>query len=84
MFSSGIFILQSAATVQTGRLAEKARSSATGLYVTFYYIGGSCGAALLAWMYSISGWPSCVAVLTASLIATLLLARASSRETQAA
>ena len=84
VFSSGIFILQSAATVQTGRLAEKARSSATGLYVTFYYVGGSCGAALLAWMYSISGWPSCVAVLTTSLIATLLLARASSRETQAA
>jgi YNFM family putative membrane transporter len=82
VFSSGIFVLQSAATVQTGRLAEKARSSATGLYVTFYYVGGSCGAALLAWMYSISGWPSCVAVLITSLIATLLLARSSSRETE--
>ena len=82
VFSSGIFILQSAATVQTGRLAEKARSSATGLYVTFYYIGGSCGAALLAWMYSIAGWPSCVAILVFAMIGTLVFARASNRNTQ--
>lgn len=80
VFSSGIFILQSAATVQTGRLAAKARSSATGLYVTFYYVGGSCGAALLAWMYSVSGWPACVATLVSAMIGTLVFARASSRE----
>ena len=42
--SSGVFIYQAVGTVQTGVVAGKARSSAAGLYVTFYYIGGSLGA----------------------------------------
>jgi predicted MFS family arabinose efflux permease len=41
LFSSGIFVFQAVGTVQTGIVAQRALSSAAGLYVTFYYIGGS-------------------------------------------
>ena len=43
LFSTGIFISQSFATVLTGRVTDHARSAAAGLYVTFYYAGGSVG-----------------------------------------
>jgi len=36
---SGVFVAQAAATVQDGRNRRRARSSAAGLYVTFYYLG---------------------------------------------
>ncbi|HXO36776.1 MAG TPA: hypothetical protein VN901_30920 [Candidatus Acidoferrales bacterium] len=49
IFSSGVFVAQAAATVQTGAIAGRARSSAAGLYVTFYYLGGSVGATLMDW-----------------------------------
>jgi MFS family permease len=72
-FSSGVFVSQSAATVQTGRVAGRSRSSAAGLYVTFYYIGGSIGATVPAWFWAKGGWPACVALLTAVSLITLVL-----------
>ncbi len=72
LFSSGIFIAQAAATVQTGVIAGRARSSAAGLYVTVYYIGGSVGATALGWMWLWKRWPACVAaLLTASLVTVI-------------
>ena len=73
IFSSGVFVSQSAATVQTGRVAGQARSSAAGLYVTFYYIGGSLGAITPAWFWVHGGWPSCVGLLGAVSLLTLAL-----------
>ena len=52
LFSSGIFIFQAVGTVQTGIVAQRARSSAAGLYVTFYYIGGSLGAIVTGWTWA--------------------------------
>jgi MFS transporter, YNFM family, putative membrane transport protein len=57
-------------TVSTGyvtSIATEGRSSAVGLYVTFFYVGGSVGAVLpgLAWEHA--GWPATVAMLVASL-----------------
>lgn len=72
-FSSGVFVSQSAATVQTGRVAGRARSSAAGLYVTFYYIGGSIGATVPAWFWDKGGWPACVGLLAAVSLVTLVL-----------
>ena len=51
IFSSGIFVSQSAATVLMGQVAGRARSAAAGLYVTFYYAGGSAGSALTSWFW---------------------------------
>ncbi len=73
LFSSGVFISQSAATVQTGRVAGQARSSAAGLYVTFYYIGGSLGATVPALFWVKGGWPACVGLLSFISLLTLIL-----------
>ncbi len=79
IFSSGVFVAQAAATVQTGAIAGRARSSAAGLYVTFYYLGGSVGATLTDWFWRWKGWPGCVALLGGVSLASLWLARLSSR-----
>jgi sugar phosphate permease len=39
---------------------ERARSTAVGLYVTSYYVGGSLGGIAPAWIWSHLGWPGCV------------------------
>jgi predicted MFS family arabinose efflux permease len=79
IFSSGVFVAQAAATVQTGAIAGRARSSAAGLYVTFYYLGGSLGATLTAWFWHWKAWPGCVALLAGVSLLSLWLARVSSR-----
>lgn len=78
LFSSGSFIYQAAGTVQTGINAGRARSSAAGLYVTLYYIGGSVGATVLGWIWLWRGWPACVVALALASIATLGFAYLSS------
>ncbi len=55
-------------TISTGYVtitAKAGRSSAVGLYVTSFYIGGSFGAALggIAWIFG--GWPACAAMIVA-------------------
>jgi len=70
IFSSGMFIAQSAATVLTGRVAKHARSAAAGLYVTFYYIGGSAGTMVTSWFWLRAGWPGCIGLFASvSLVA---------------
>ena len=73
IFSSGIFVSQSAATVLMGQVAGRARSAAAGLYVTFYYVGGSAGTALTAWFWLQGGWPACVGLFAATSLITLVL-----------
>jgi MFS transporter, YNFM family, putative membrane transport protein len=79
--SSGVFIYQAVGTVQTGVVAGKARSSAAGLYVTFYYIGGSLGATITGWTWVAGGWPPCVFLMTGVAGMALAMAFASSRKT---
>ncbi|MDE2228887.1 MAG: MFS transporter [Alphaproteobacteria bacterium] len=59
------FIVQTASTSYVAVSAQRARSSAVGLYVTCYYIGGSAGAVLPGYAWSRAGWPGCVAVVVA-------------------
>ena len=73
VFSSGIFVSQASATVLTGQVAGRARSSAAGLYVTFYYIGGSVGTTLPAWFWLHGGWPGCVGLFAVMSLVTLTL-----------
>jgi MFS family permease len=74
LFSSGIFISQSVATVLTGRVAGHARSAAAGLYVTFYYAGGSLGTLVAAAFWVQGGWPACVGLFAVISLGTLLFA----------
>jgi YNFM family putative membrane transporter len=73
IFSSGIFVSQSAATVLMGQVSGRARSAAAGLYVTFYYAGGSVGALLTAWFWLMNGWPACVGLFATASVITLIL-----------
>ncbi|MGA9643930.1 MAG: MFS transporter [Terriglobales bacterium] len=81
IFSSGMFVAQAAASVQTGAIAGRARSSAAGLYVTFYYLGGSLGATLTDWFWNWKKWPGCVTLFAGVSLVSLWLARQSSRPT---
>ena len=56
-----------------------ARSSAAGLYVTFYYLGGSLGATVTDWFWQRWLWPGCVALLGSVAALSLVLAWLSSR-----
>jgi MFS transporter, YNFM family, putative membrane transport protein len=80
IFCGGIFIAQSSATVQTGALARRARSSAAGLYVTLYYLGGSAGAVVTGWFWVWRGWPASIALLVVVSVLTLWLAFLASHE----
>jgi MFS transporter, YNFM family, putative membrane transport protein len=55
-------VCQAISTASVAITAAAGRSSAVGLYVTSFYVGGSFGAALggIAWTYG--GWPACVAL----------------------
>jgi len=79
IFSSGVFTAQAAATVNTGAIAGRARSSSAGLYVTFYYLGGGLGATVTGWFWERAQWRGCVAVLGAVAVVSLGLALLSSR-----
>jgi len=79
IFSSGVFVAQAAATVEMGAIAGRARSSAAGLYVAVYYLGGSVGATLTGLFWRWKGWPGCVAVLGGVSLLSLWLARICSR-----
>jgi len=55
-------------TVSTGYvtlIAKEGRSSAVGLYVTCFYVGGSFGAFLPGLAWDAGGWPACVALVVA-------------------
>jgi predicted MFS family arabinose efflux permease len=69
--STGVFVCQSAATAYLGHISGRAKSSAAGLYSTFYYAGGTLGAAVPALAWSAGGWPACVAMSAAVLLATV-------------
>ena len=65
-------ICQSISTGYVTITAKAGRSSAVGLYVTSFYLGGSCGAALGGIAWTFGAWPACVV-----LIALMLLIMAS-------
>ncbi len=61
--STGVFISQSAAVSYIGTVAANARALAVGIYVTFYYVGGSFGSTGPAWIWEAWKWPGCVALI---------------------
>jgi YNFM family putative membrane transporter len=64
-------ICQAISTAYVTITAKAGRSSAVGLYVTSFYVGGSFGAALGGITWTLGGWPACVA-----LVATMLVVMA--------
>jgi predicted MFS family arabinose efflux permease len=58
-------------TISTGyvtAIAREGRSSAVGLYVTCFYVGGAMGGLLPGLAWNAGGWPACVAMVVVVLI----------------
>jgi MFS transporter, YNFM family, putative membrane transport protein len=63
------FICQAISTGYVAFAATQARSSAVGLYVTAYYLGGTAGAAIGGFAWRGGGWLGCVLLACAMLAA---------------
>ncbi|MGN6507094.1 MAG: MFS transporter [Tepidisphaeraceae bacterium] len=74
LLSSGIFICQAAASSFMGLSAGRARASASGLYATFYYLGGAAGAFAPGLFWRFGGWPITVAFLLGIVAITAAVA----------
>jgi len=75
LFVTGVFIGQTAATGFVGQAAKQAKSTAVGIYVCCYYLGGSAGAELPGLtVWNLFGWPGCVALVWAVLASACALA----------
>jgi predicted MFS family arabinose efflux permease len=73
-------LCQAVSTSYVAVTAKAGRSSAVGLYVTSFYLGGSSGAALGGALWSYGQWPACVAMVIVmlaimTLVVTFLWAR---------
>jgi len=71
----GTFLAQAIATGQVGRIATYDKAAASGIYLASYYSGGLIGSLVLGQVYDRVGWPACVVVLAAALVAAIVLAR---------
>ncbi|MFN3657605.1 MAG: MFS transporter [Pseudolabrys sp.] len=60
-------LCQAISTGYVAITAKAGRSSAVGLYVTSFYLGGSFGAALGGVAWTLGGWPACAAMTLAML-----------------
>ena len=72
--STGVFIAQTTTSSYIGAVTTGDRGLAVGLYSTFYYTGGSVGAAAPAAVWNTGGWPACVALIVAVQCAGALIA----------
>jgi MFS transporter, YNFM family, putative membrane transport protein len=72
--STALLISQSATTSSLKQFTRYGNSSASGLYVFFYYIGGCLGGALPGMMGAASTWAGCVALVLLGHVFALLLA----------
>ena len=72
--ATGVFICQSASSGHIGHAAKTARSSAAGLYVTFYYLGGFVGSFLPGVLWAQAGWYSCVALMLCMQAVSVIVA----------
>lgn len=72
---TGVFVAQATANTFL-RIAAPAggRASAAGLYICCYYIGGTFGGVLPAYMWELGKWPACVALIACELAVTLAIA----------
>ena len=75
MCATATFVNQAAAVSFLQRASPpEVRSTASGVYVSCYYIGGSAGGVLPAAAWHLAGWPGCVALIALVQLATVALA----------
>ncbi len=71
---SGVFVCQTLTNKMVGERAGKARASAVGLYVAFYYLGGFAGSLIPGFLWGWGGWKACVGLLSGLLLTTAVFA----------
>jgi MFS transporter, YNFM family, putative membrane transport protein len=72
--AASIFVCQSAANSYVGAIVGPGKATAAGLYVAFYYLGGSVGAIAPGFAWSMGGWPACVTLIISIQFLTAALA----------
>ncbi|TLG89598.1 MFS transporter [Pseudomonas edaphica] len=72
--STGVFLAQAAANAFISATVQANKAGAVGVYLTCYYLGGSCGAIVPALMWERWGWAGCVALIIGFQLLTLLIA----------
>lgn len=72
--STGVFVGQSAANSYIGVAARSNLALAVGLYVTFYYAGGSAGSFFPGLIWNWGGWPACVVLVVMVQLITAVVA----------
>lgn len=72
---TGVFTAQTAASSFIGVAAKQNRALAVGLYVMFYYVGGSVGSTMPGWIWRAAGWPGCVGLVILMQALLMLIAR---------
>lgn len=75
MLSSGVFVAQTASQSHLRVAAPAgARVTAAGLYLTFYYLGGTAAGVLPGLFWRLGKWPACVGFIAAMQLAALSIA----------
>jgi MFS family permease len=73
--SSGVFVCQSAASSYIQREARSGgRASAAGLYVMFYYLGGSVAGVVPGVLWRYGQWKACVALIVVVQLISMTIA----------
>ena len=81
LLSSGVFIAQTAAqTFLRVASPPEARVTAAGMYLTFYYLGGSAGGVVPGAFWAFGKWPACVGFIVVIQVVGLAIALAGWRE----
>ncbi|WP_333804448.1 MFS transporter [Sulfurospirillum sp.] len=74
VFCAGFFIIHSVASGLISKLAHEKRAISNGLYLSFYYAGGTIGTFAPGVFYHYLGWHVFLGLLSFSVIATLFFA----------
>jgi len=77
------FLCQSLSTSFITVTARTGASSAVGVYVSCYYVGGSAGSLLPGLAWNAAGWPGCVALTAAVLLVMAVIVWAAWGESSA-
>ncbi len=74
LVAASVFISQASAKSNVGKAAKGSRSSAAGLYVCAYYMGGFAGSIVPGIFWVEFGWPALVAVILCAQATIALIA----------
>lgn len=81
LLCTGVFISQASTTSYLRDAAPAGeRVSAAGLYLSFYYLGGTVGAVVPSYLWTLGKWPACVEFIAVLQLVTLGIALVGWRE----